>query len=235
MSSKTFAVIAVAMVAMVCSWAFYAFFAREVTHFIEGEHHWFHNYEPWSLIAFISMFILATSFFLPAQPFVVAVGYLFGFHFLTILFTVAVYALAAFFMFNGARYWFRPLADEWLREHKVVLGMAKYVKDPIEGAKLNFLFSFTPIAFCIHCYVMGITEIDEHIFLFTFLLGQAPHIFFGILTGGSFPIAFPSRVANKDQLCPQVPRCWPPRPPPSRWTPSAWGCSRRAWCAPSRP
>jgi uncharacterized membrane protein YdjX (TVP38/TMEM64 family) len=183
MSSRTLAVILVATAAMLVTWGFYAFFAREVIHFIEGKHHWFHNYEPWSLMGFIMVFIVSTSVFLPAQPFVVAAGYLFGFHFLTILFTVAVYALASFLMFNGARYWFRPIADEWLREHKVVLGMARYVKDPIEGAKLNFLFSFTPIAFCIHCYVMGVTEIDEHVFIVTFLLGQSPHIFFGILTG----------------------------------------------------
>jgi hypothetical protein len=97
---------------------------------------------------FIAVFITATALFLPAQPFVVATGYLFGFHFcksisppcqlvyapsrpginadclnqkcaVTILFTVAVYALAAFLMFNGARYWFRPIAEAWLREHKV--------------------------------------------------------------------------------------------------------------------
>ena len=35
----------------------------------------------------------------------VMTGYLFGMHFLTILFTYLVYALAAFLMFNGARYW----------------------------------------------------------------------------------------------------------------------------------
>ncbi len=40
--------------------------------------------------------------------------------------------------------------------------MSQYVKDPREGAKLNLLFSFTPIAFCIHCYVMGVTgELDQ--------------------------------------------------------------------------
>lgn len=63
--------------------------------------------------------------------------------------------------------------------------MSQYVKDPREGAKLNLLFSFTPIAFCIHCYVMGVTEIDEFIFMFTFLLGQSPHIIFGLLTGSA--------------------------------------------------
>ena len=200
MSSRTLAVILVATAAMVVTWGFYAFFAREVTHFIEGKHHWFHNYEPWSLMGFICVFIVTTSAFLPAQPFVVAVGYLFGFHFLTILFTVAVYALAAFLMFNGARFWFRPVADNWLREHKVVSGMARYVKDPIEGAKLNFLFSFTPIAFCIHCYVMGITEIEEHIFITTFLLGQSPHIFFGILTGVSKALCLSIHVIVRTRI-----------------------------------
>ena len=34
----------------------------------------------------------------------VMTGYLFGMQFLTILFTYLVYALAAFLMFNGARY-----------------------------------------------------------------------------------------------------------------------------------
>lgn len=50
---------------------------------------------------------------------------------------------------------------------------------------MNLLFSFTPIAFCLHCYVMGITEINEHIFMGTFLVGQSPHIFFGVLTGSA--------------------------------------------------
>jgi len=31
------------------------------------EHHWFHDYEPWSLIGFISAFVMATALFLPAQ------------------------------------------------------------------------------------------------------------------------------------------------------------------------
>ena len=115
----------------------------------------------------------------------VAVGYLFGFHFLTIFFTYAVYTLSAFLMFNGARFWFRPMVEVWLREHRLVEGMAQYVKDPKEGAKVNLLFSFTPIAFCLHCYAMGITEIKEEVFMVTFLLGQSPHIFFGVLTGSA--------------------------------------------------
>mmetsp|Transcript_25167 Transcript_25167/g.50447 ORF Transcript_25167/g.50447 Transcript_25167/m.50447 type:complete len:404 (+) Transcript_25167:56-1267(+) len=182
---KTAFFILLAAVVMVVTFAFYAFFAREVTHWMEGKHHWFHDYEPWSLLGFIFAFICATALFLPAQPFVVAAGYLFGFHFLTILFTYAVYCLAAFLMFNGARYWFRPAVEQWLKEHRVVQGMARYVKDPKEGAKVNLLFSFTPIAFCLHCYVMGITEINEHIFMATFLVGQSPHIFFGVLTGSA--------------------------------------------------
>eukprot|EP00282_Hemiselmis_andersenii_P035136 CAMPEP_0169443120 /NCGR_PEP_ID=MMETSP1042-20121227/9188_1 /TAXON_ID=464988 /ORGANISM="Hemiselmis andersenii, Strain CCMP1180" /LENGTH=272 /DNA_ID=CAMNT_0009554331 /DNA_START=30 /DNA_END=845 /DNA_ORIENTATION=+ len=182
---NTLAVVLVAVLIMTVTWAFYAFFAREVTHWMEGKHHWFHDYEPWSLVGFICSFILATSLFLPAQPFVVATGYLFGFHFLTILFTIAVYTLAAFLMFNGARFWFRPLAEGWLREHRVVNGVSHYVKDPAEGAKLNLLFSFTPIAFAVHCYVMGVTEIDEFVFMLTFLLGQSPHILFGLLTGSA--------------------------------------------------
>ena len=235
MSSRTLAVILVATAAMVITWGFYAFFAREVTHFIEGKHHWFHNYEPWSLMGFICVFIVSTSLFLPAQPFVVAVGYLFGFHFLTILFTVAVYALASFLMFNGARFWFRPIADNWLREHKVVLGMARYVKDPIEGAKLNFLFSFTPIAFCIHCYVMGVTEIDEHIFIGTFLMGQSPHIFFGILTGAVNGDRTTYEMSATKAACGQARRSWRPTPPPSPWTPSRLACWPSAWSAPSPP
>ena len=119
---------------------------------------------------------------------------------MTLLFTVAVYALAAFLMFNGARYWFRPLAEGWLREHKVVLGMSQYVKDPREGAKLNLLFSFTPIAFCIHCYVMGITEIDEFIFMSTFLIGQSPHIVFGLLTGSALLAADTSPSGAMDSF-----------------------------------
>jgi len=59
------------------------------------------------------------------QPFVVAVGYLFGFHFLTIFFTYTVYTLSAFLMFNGARFWFRPMVEAWLRDHRVVEGMAQ--------------------------------------------------------------------------------------------------------------
>jgi uncharacterized membrane protein YdjX (TVP38/TMEM64 family) len=170
---------------MVAVFAFYAFFAREVTHWMEGEHHWFHDYEPWSLIGFIGAFVAATALCLPAQPFVVAVGYLFGFHFLTIFFTYTVYTLSAFLMFNGARFWFRPMVEAWLREHRLVEGMAQYVKDPREGAKVNLLFSFTPIAFCLHCYAMGITEIKEEVFMVTFLVGQSPHIFFGVLTGSA--------------------------------------------------
>ena len=103
----------------------------------------------------------------------------------TLLFTIAVYALGAFLMFNGARFWFRPVAEGWLAEHKVVMGMSQYVRDPREGAKMNLLFSFTPIAFCIHCYVMGITEIDEFVFMGTFLIGQSPHIVLGLLTGSA--------------------------------------------------
>ena len=52
---------------MVAIFGFYAFFAREVTHWMEGENHWFHDYEPWSLIGFIVAFITATALFLPAQ------------------------------------------------------------------------------------------------------------------------------------------------------------------------
>ena len=170
---------------MVAVFIFYAFFAREVTHWMEGEHHLFHDYEPWSLVMFIGAFVTATALCLPAQPFVVAVGYLFGFHFLTIFFTYTVYTLSAFLMFNGARFWFRPMVEAWLREHRLVEGMAQYVKDPREGAKVNLLFSFTPIAFCLHCYAMGITEIKEEVFLVTFLVGQSPHIFFGVLTGSA--------------------------------------------------
>jgi len=172
-------------VVMVATFAFYAFFAREVTHWIEGEHHWFHDYEPWSLLGFVVAFLFSTAMFLPAQPFVVATGYLFGFHFLTVIFLFSIYTLAAFLMFNGARYWFRPAVEQWLREHRLVEGMAQYVKDPKEGAKVNLLFSFTPLAFCLHCYTMGITEINEHVFLVTFLIGQSPHIFFGVLTGSA--------------------------------------------------
>jgi uncharacterized membrane protein YdjX (TVP38/TMEM64 family) len=68
-------------------------------------------------------------------------GYLFGMHFLTVLFTYFVYALAAFLMFNGARYWFRPMVEASLREHRVVEGMRRYVKDPREGAKVRVLDS----------------------------------------------------------------------------------------------
>lgn len=174
-SQKVGAVVLVCTV-MVAVFTFYAFFAREVTHWMEGEHHWFHDYEPWSLIGFISAFVMATALFLPAQvrtlpqeehatstrkarrrpagvlpvvmlphrptplmtvccvcmcmrvdwqPFVVAVGYLFGFHFLTIFFTYTVYTLSAFLMFNGARFWFRPMVEAWLRDHRVVEGMAQ--------------------------------------------------------------------------------------------------------------
>ena len=52
---------------MVAAFAFYAFFAREVTHWMEGEHHFFHDYEPWSLIGFIGAFVMATALCLPAQ------------------------------------------------------------------------------------------------------------------------------------------------------------------------
>ena len=52
----------------------------------------------------------------------------------------------AFLMFNGARFWFRPMVELWLREHRLVEGMAQYVKNPREGAKVNLLFSFTPMA-----------------------------------------------------------------------------------------
>eukprot|EP00286_Rhodomonas_abbreviata_P017786 CAMPEP_0181322098 /NCGR_PEP_ID=MMETSP1101-20121128/19047_1 /TAXON_ID=46948 /ORGANISM="Rhodomonas abbreviata, Strain Caron Lab Isolate" /LENGTH=415 /DNA_ID=CAMNT_0023429989 /DNA_START=209 /DNA_END=1456 /DNA_ORIENTATION=- len=193
--NKTAAFVVVAAIVMVITFAFYAFFAREVTHWMEGKHHWFHDYEPWSLLGFIFAFICATALFLPAQPFVVATGYLFGFHFLTILFTFMVYCLAAFLMFNGARYWFRPAVEQWLKEHRVVQGMAHYVQDPKEGAKVNLLFSFTPISFCLHCYVMGITEINEHIFMGTFLVGQSPHIFFGVLTGSALLAAETSNLA----------------------------------------
>jgi hypothetical protein len=43
--------------------------------------------------------------------------------------------------------------------------------------RFNLLFSFTPIAFCLHCYAMGITEIKEEVFMVTFLLGvpTGPH------------------------------------------------------------
>ena len=41
------------------------------------------------------------------------------------------------------------------------------------------------MAFCLHCYAMGITEINEFIFLGTFLVGQSPHVFFGIMTGSA--------------------------------------------------
>jgi len=187
------AVLGVCLV-MVAVFAFYAFFAREVTHWMEGEHHWFHDYEPWSLIGFIGAFIAATALFLPAQPFVVAVGYLFGFHFLTIFFTYAIYTLSAFLMFNGARFWFRPMVELWLREHRLVEGMAQYVKNPREGAKVNLLFSFTPMAFCLHCYAMGITEIKEEVFMVTFLLGQSPHIFFGVFTGSALLAAETSDI-----------------------------------------
>lgn len=182
-------------VVMVATFAFYAFFAREVTHWIEGEHHWFHDYEPWSLVGFVITFLFATAMFLPAQPFVVATGYLFGFHFLTVIFLFSIYTLAAFLMFNGARYWFRPAVEQWLREHRLVEGMAQYVKDPKEGAKVNLLFSFTPLAFCLHCYAMGITEINEHVFLVTFLIGQSPHIFFGVLTGSALLAAETNSLA----------------------------------------
>jgi len=192
-SQKVGAVVLVCTV-MVAVFTFYAFFAREVTHWMEGEHHWFHDYEPWSLIGFISAFVMATALFLPAQPFVVAVGYLFGFHFLTIFFTYTVYTLSAFLMFNGARFWFRPMVEAWLRDHRVVEGMAQYVKDPREGAKVNLLFSFTPIAFCLHCYAMGITEIKEEVFMITFLLGQSPHIFFGVFTGSALLAAETSDI-----------------------------------------
>jgi uncharacterized membrane protein YdjX (TVP38/TMEM64 family) len=187
------AVLGVCLV-MMAVFAFYAFFAREVTHWMEGEHHWFHDYEPWSLIGFIGAFIVATALFLPAQPFVVAVGYLFGFHFLTIFFTFAMYTLSAFLMFNGARFWFRPMVEIWLREHRLVEGMAQYVKNPREGAKVNLLFSFTPLAFCLHCYAMGITEIKEEVFMVTFLLGQSPHIFFGVFTGSALLAAETSDI-----------------------------------------
>ncbi|MGB1595030.1 MAG: hypothetical protein ACPIOQ_19880, partial [Promethearchaeia archaeon] len=103
-SGKTVAALVGVCTVMVAGFLFYAFFAREVTHWIEGEHHWFHDYEPWSLVGFIVAFIVAGSLCLPVQPFVVAVGYLFGFHFLTIFFTYAVYTLSAFLMFNGARF-----------------------------------------------------------------------------------------------------------------------------------
>ena len=193
-SGKTVAALVGVCTVMVAGFLFYAFFAREVTHWIEGEHHWFHDYEPWSLVGFILAFIVAGSLCLPVQPFVVAVGYLFGFHFLTIFFTYAVYTLSAFLMFNGARFWFRPVVEEWLREHRLVEGMAQYVKDPTEGAKVNLLFSFTPLAFCLHCYTMGITEIKEEVFLVTFLVGQSPHIFFGVLTGSALLAAETSDI-----------------------------------------
>lgn len=59
---------------------------------------------------------------------------------------------------------------------------------------MNLLFSFTPIAFCLHCYAMGITEIKEEVFMITFLLGQSPHIFFGVFTGSALLAAETSDI-----------------------------------------
>ena len=67
MSGKTVAALVGVCTVMVAGFLFYAFFAREVTHWIEGEHHWFHDYEPWSLIGFIGAFVMATALCLPAQ------------------------------------------------------------------------------------------------------------------------------------------------------------------------
>jgi len=60
---------------------------------------------------------------------------------------------------------------------------------------VNLLFSFTPMAFCLHCYAMGITEINEFIFLGTFLVGQSPHVFFGIMTGSALLAAEKSSMS----------------------------------------
>ena len=42
---KTVAAVVGACAVMVAVFGFYAFFAREVTHWMEGEHHWFHDFE----------------------------------------------------------------------------------------------------------------------------------------------------------------------------------------------
>jgi hypothetical protein len=51
------------------------------------------------------------------------------------------------------------------------------------------------MAFCLHCYAMGITEINEFIFLGTFLVGQSPHVFFGIMTGSALLAAEKSSMS----------------------------------------
>lgn len=117
---------------------------------------WIHHLGPWALVAYVAVFLVLTTFFVPDTLLAIVAGALFGMVGGTIAVSVAG-LLAAAMQYGLARTFLRARIDAWLRDRPRLRAIQTAVRE--DQVRLQWLLRVTPFNPTTVSYLLGATGV----------------------------------------------------------------------------